>query len=651
MEFTRNPLDAAIYYLRLGFTPIPLCTPANGVGGCEQHGPLCSHPGKRPLVKGWNTCVVTEDDLQKWWQRWPTANIGAVMGGGIVGIDIDPRNGGRETLEKLDLKRPDTAVSITGGAGEHWFFRTNGKAVAARVLGPGVELHGTNTTLVLPPSMHKSGKRYQWMPGYHPSHCDLATLPDELALAVSNDHKILEVSSKRPRLTTSDWVDDALRANGISKIEFWNLEERHRQLLRLWHEGVPEGRRWLTLRAILREALDYDVPANDIGIIAKYFAARCTPPFPQNEAERLASWFRSKSLPEPVVQFSPHRVGVEAWEHGYWLRRDLQKARSGGPNGEPIISPLYLPRKSVNSESKHTKISTEDALAKWLNNLRSLPNADWRLVSSEEELAKHTLDEISRCGGPGVRNCGLHRTKSAHRPCRLSFHDRCESTLQTKARVAAYLGTDSGAAGTFLNGPLTLIRVAVPLPWPWVSSGLDAAWLQLKRAIPRLKKRLPQGAICAFRLEPFRGAMTVYLLAPGMITDETEEHRGRPPAYELSIIGNPQFSSYKAWKEQVGGSWCNYVPNDDNAPDAALQLLLWSRNFAQQQGKGKSRTWGIGLLGKALVNMRLIHPCPVCGKATRDDGWFDSITMEELPCIDQNGRSYTGVITRGPPPI
>ncbi len=162
MDFSRNQLNAALYYLRLGITPIPLCTPANSVGGCEQHGPLCPHPGKRPLVKGWTAREVTEDDVREWWHRWLTANIGGVMGNGVVGIDIDPGNGGWDTLEKPGLPRPNTVISLTGG-GEHWIFNTNGKCVASRLLGPGVELHSERTTMVLPPSKHKPGKSYQWM--------------------------------------------------------------------------------------------------------------------------------------------------------------------------------------------------------------------------------------------------------------------------------------------------------------------------------------------------------------------------------------------------------------------------------------------------------------------------------------------------------
>jgi hypothetical protein len=142
--------------------------------------------------------------------------------------------------------------------------------------------------------------------------------------------------------------------------------------------------------------------------------------------------------------------------------------------------------------------------------------------------------------------------------------------------------------------------------------------------------------------------MAAYLLAPGTIVEE-KSSLGRPPAHQLSVIGSVGSSSYKEWKKYVGGSWCNYVPDDENAQDAVLQLLLWSRNFDQKQGKGKSRTWGIGKLGKALAEMHLIHPCPVCGKATRDDGWFDPETMSEQLCVDQTGLGYMGVITRGPP--
>ncbi len=68
MDFSRNQLNAALYYLRLGITPIPLCTLANGAGGCEQHGLLCLHPGKRLLVKGYAHRDVTEKDILEWWQ-------------------------------------------------------------------------------------------------------------------------------------------------------------------------------------------------------------------------------------------------------------------------------------------------------------------------------------------------------------------------------------------------------------------------------------------------------------------------------------------------------------------------------------------------------------------------------------------------------
>ena len=57
-----------------------------------------------------------------WWTKRPDANIGIATGkkSGIIAIDVDPRNGGRKTLEKLTSKlgaKGGTVTILTGGGG------------------------------------------------------------------------------------------------------------------------------------------------------------------------------------------------------------------------------------------------------------------------------------------------------------------------------------------------------------------------------------------------------------------------------------------------------------------------------------------------------------------------------------------------------
>ena len=59
-----------------------------------------------------------------WWKESPNANIGIATGSeaGILVFDIDPRNGGKETLARLKKELgplPDTVTVLTGGGGRH----------------------------------------------------------------------------------------------------------------------------------------------------------------------------------------------------------------------------------------------------------------------------------------------------------------------------------------------------------------------------------------------------------------------------------------------------------------------------------------------------------------------------------------------------
>lgn len=113
-------------------------------------------------------------------------NIGGVVPEGRVVIDIDPRSGGLESLVALTGSYgsfPETPTILTVGNGVHNYLVLpdgvtvpSGGSLAA--LGyPGIEWKGAGAQVVLPPSVHASGRAYRWDPGYGLGEVPIAPVP------------------------------------------------------------------------------------------------------------------------------------------------------------------------------------------------------------------------------------------------------------------------------------------------------------------------------------------------------------------------------------------------------------------------------------------------------------------------------------------
>lgn len=164
-------LTAAIAYIERGMYVLPLVP-----GQKEPFAPLAPH--------GFKSATTDRETVKRWWTQHPDCNIGIACGSsGIVAVDVDPRNGGDETLAKLEaLHGPLTSSvhALTGGGGQHIIYRAEPGLDLPGKAGEGIDLKASGY-IVAPPSLHPSGKRYAWADGCSPADgCTPSPMPDWL---------------------------------------------------------------------------------------------------------------------------------------------------------------------------------------------------------------------------------------------------------------------------------------------------------------------------------------------------------------------------------------------------------------------------------------------------------------------------------------
>ena len=266
-------LDLAIR----GWRGVPLHTPTLERCSCSA-GRDCKHPGKHPRIKGWQQRATNDQpQIEEWWREWPDANLGVACGvrSGVVVLDINPRNGGDDRLVELERQHgrlPRTVSDVSGG-GQHFMFRVQ-TVVRAIDLGGGVELLGEDKLVVVPPSLHVSGRRYEW--DEHPDETPLTDVPAWLYATAR---------PARPRVASQGVISKGKRNATLTRIA------GRLRLVMSYAEGVLPA-----LFAINAEC--------------------CRPPLPDTEVEAIArsatSWSGLPWLTAPREFFTDPRLSTTA---------------------------------------------------------------------------------------------------------------------------------------------------------------------------------------------------------------------------------------------------------------------------------------------------------------------------------------------------
>ncbi len=152
--------DAAAFYTGLGWMVFPLAAGS-----------------KVPAIRkgqGFKQATDDYDTITEWARKFPDANVGVATGevSGITVVDIDPRNGGHETIAKLAAENyllPWVPEARTGNNGRHLFFAYHPEVQASKNrLGQGIDIKTDGGYVVGVPSIIKPseagpGGTYRWV--------------------------------------------------------------------------------------------------------------------------------------------------------------------------------------------------------------------------------------------------------------------------------------------------------------------------------------------------------------------------------------------------------------------------------------------------------------------------------------------------------
>jgi hypothetical protein len=276
-------LRAALAYASRGWSVLPLHTPEkDGTCSCRQGN--CGSAGKHPrTLHGLKDASTDAATIRNWWATWPRANVGVATGpSGLVVLDVDPDKGGDESLGGLVAAHeqlPTTVVAVTGGGGGHYFFRNpGGVRNSAGNLGDGLDIRGEGGYVVVPPSLHASGRQYAWEVSGHPDDVLPADPPEWLV-------GLAKGGGRAPR-ESSGAGTTAGAAPGAGDVTAIPEGKRNDILFRFGCELRARGLSDDLVLAALHEAN----------------AERCDPPLDEGEVRRIAASVARYARGEPRQQ-------------------------------------------------------------------------------------------------------------------------------------------------------------------------------------------------------------------------------------------------------------------------------------------------------------------------------------------------------------
>lgn len=256
-------LDEALRYAAAGIPVFPLHWIKND-GNCScRQGAICGAKGKHPRIKNWNEEATTDaEKIRQWWEKTPSANIGIPMGekSGLVALDVDTRHRGDESLAMLMDEfeiLPDTITATTGGGGKHYIFKYTEELCLKNVVGfrDGLDIRTQGGMIVVAPSVHGSGRKYEWDTGKSPFDMEAAEMPAWLVEEIRKVGTQLPTKKKTAEAAPRKKISEGGRNNHLTSLAG-----------ALRRKGISEEGILATLRAENRDRLE--PPLDDATVVA-----------------------------------------------------------------------------------------------------------------------------------------------------------------------------------------------------------------------------------------------------------------------------------------------------------------------------------------------------------------------------------------------
>lgn len=300
--------------------------------------------GKIPLKgsKGFKDATTDRETLERWWVERPDANIGLATGHGLVVLDVDGPEGLAElqALVTLHGPLPRTLAARTGN-GLHAYFAYAGTDIKSSARSK-LHVRATGGFVVIPPSLHPNGRRYEWI---DPS-LTVANLPDWLKEWMINGSKrngnaslgvtLNSASSKLPSwlagLPSRGLAASAIRALSTAE-STWSPQEQKRIESAL--KAIPALKMdiWVKMGFILKGLEWFRGDGSDVGFEI-WDAWSSTSPHNYPGTDGCAARWRYFNVSDRPDKVTLGTLFALAQDHG-WRGIEVEQVNSADLNGHP----------------------------------------------------------------------------------------------------------------------------------------------------------------------------------------------------------------------------------------------------------------------------------------------------------------------------
>ena len=262
----------------------------------------------------YNRVRATKEQVENWFAHLTGAGVGLVTGrvSNIVVLDVESYC--KIPIEELLKKFPTQMISKTGSGGYHLFYQyPQGVSKVSNRVGifDGADIRADGGFIVLPPTVHPNGNKYEWVKQGAPG-----TFPKEL----------LDMNSKPQTSQGEGWITESLR--GVSE------GGRNDACARLAGYFFKKGMTQDIVEAILLE-----------------WNERNDPPLPVNEVRTtIRSIERSHSgvtTQFTSVQFEDDSPKLEEQTSTFDVMKMQDYVRGYGGDGVSWLVDDWLPDKSI----------------------------------------------------------------------------------------------------------------------------------------------------------------------------------------------------------------------------------------------------------------------------------------------------------------